>query len=158
MQVDLGSSVATNQVVLKLPTTNWGARIQTPHRPRATWPSLNPPARSGSPGPRPTDNVGVTGYDGYATGQLRTSLAGTVLTYTDDQPASASISHFIRPKDAAGNQSAKSNTVTRNGSSGARQQPGARQADHRVRVRAHLCRDQGHRPRRTGKAKPTRPR
>ena len=29
VQVDLGSSVATNQVVLKLPTANWGARDQT---------------------------------------------------------------------------------------------------------------------------------
>ena len=29
VQVDLGSSVATNQVVLKLPTVNWGARNET---------------------------------------------------------------------------------------------------------------------------------
>ena len=29
VQVDLGSSVATNQVVLKLPTANWGARNET---------------------------------------------------------------------------------------------------------------------------------
>src|SRR5688500_18512911 len=29
VQVDLGASVATNQVVLKLPTANWGARDQT---------------------------------------------------------------------------------------------------------------------------------
>jgi len=29
VQVDLGSSVATNQGVLKLPTDNWGARTQT---------------------------------------------------------------------------------------------------------------------------------
>ncbi|NUR98484.1 MAG: discoidin domain-containing protein, partial [Kribbellaceae bacterium] len=29
VQVDLGSTVATNQVVLKLPTANWGARDET---------------------------------------------------------------------------------------------------------------------------------
>ena len=33
-----------------------------------------------------TDNVGVTGYDVYANGALRTSVAGNVLTYTDSQP------------------------------------------------------------------------
>ena len=29
VQVDLGSSVSTNQVVLKLPTAGWGSRNQT---------------------------------------------------------------------------------------------------------------------------------
>jgi len=65
-----------------------------------------------------TDNVGVTGYDVYANGQLRTSVAGNVLTYTDNQPANVSIAYYVRAKDAAGNQSANSNTVTRNGSGG----------------------------------------
>lgn len=38
------------------------------------------------------DNTGVTGYDVYANGQLRGSVAGDVLTYTDNQllPARAS--------------------------------------------------------------------
>ncbi|HEY3472791.1 MAG TPA: discoidin domain-containing protein, partial [Amycolatopsis sp.] len=62
-----------------------------------------------------TDNTGVTGYDVYANNQLRGSVGGTVLTYTDSQPDGASVSYFVRAKDAAGNQSANSNTVTRPG-------------------------------------------
>ncbi|MER6827781.1 CARDB domain-containing protein [Streptosporangium sp. NPDC000563] len=61
-----------------------------------------------------TDNVGVTGYDVYADNQLRGSV-GNVLTYTDNQPASATVTYFVRAKDAAGNQSANSNSVTREG-------------------------------------------
>ncbi|MGY4770978.1 discoidin domain-containing protein [Kribbella sp. CWNU-51] len=190
VQVDLGSSVATNQVVLKLPTANWGARNETLAvqgstdgqnftdlsasasrafnppgntvtidygtataryvRIRITdntgWPAgqlseleVYGPATGDTQAPTApgnlaftepgtgqirltwnasTDNVGVTGYDVYANGQLRTSVAGTVLTYTDNQPGSASITYYVRAKDAAGNQSPNSNTVTRNGSSG----------------------------------------
>ena len=161
VQVDLGSSVATNQVVLKLPTAT-GVPATRPSRSRAaptgrTSPTssasasraFNPPsntvtidygtataryvriritANTGWPagqlselevyGPATgdtqaptapgnlaftepgtgqirltwtasTDNVGVTGYDVYANGALRTSVAGTVLTYTDNQPDSA---------------------------------------------------------------------
>ncbi|BCL18025.1 discoidin domain-containing protein [Micromonospora sagamiensis] len=65
-----------------------------------------------------TDNVGVTGYDVYANGVLRTSVSGTTLTYTDTQPTSATVSYHVRAKDAAGNQSANSNTVTRTGDTG----------------------------------------
>ncbi len=72
-----------------------------------------------------TDNVGVTGYDVYANGSLRASVSGTTLTYTDTQPASATVSYFVRAKDAAGNVSANSNTVTRTGSSGDTQAPTA---------------------------------
>ncbi|MEU7894541.1 discoidin domain-containing protein [Nonomuraea sp. NPDC049152] len=64
------------------------------------------------------DNVGVTGYDIYANNALRGSVAGNVLTYTDNQPASATVSYHVKAKDAAGNQSAGSNTVTRTGSGG----------------------------------------
>ncbi|WP_433342704.1 discoidin domain-containing protein [Micromonospora sp. CA-111912] len=63
-----------------------------------------------------TDNVGVTGYDVYANNALRGSVAGNVLTYTDNQPAGATVSYHVRARDAAGNQSANSNTVTRTGS------------------------------------------
>ncbi|MEV5716586.1 CARDB domain-containing protein [Amycolatopsis mediterranei] len=62
-----------------------------------------------------TDNTGVAGYDVYANNQLRGSVAGSVLTYTDAQPDGATVSYFVRAKDAAGNQSADSNTVTRTG-------------------------------------------
>ena len=72
-----------------------------------------------------TDNVGVTGYDIYANNTLRSSVAGNVLTYTDNQPASATVSYFVRAKDAAGNQSANSNSVTRTGSSSDTQAPTA---------------------------------
>ncbi|MGI5215549.1 discoidin domain-containing protein [Plantactinospora sp. CA-290183] len=62
-----------------------------------------------------SDNVGVTGYDVYTNGTLRANL-GTVLTYTDTQPTSATVSYQVRARDAAGNVSANSNTVTRTGS------------------------------------------
>ena len=62
-----------------------------------------------------TDNVGVTAYDIYANNTLRTSVAGNVLTYTDTQPDSVTVAYYVRARDAAGNQSANSNTVTRTG-------------------------------------------
>ncbi|TNH30779.1 glycosyl hydrolase [Micromonospora orduensis] len=62
-----------------------------------------------------TDNVGVTGYDVYANGALRGSVSGSTVTYTDSQPDSATVSYYVRARDAAGNQSANSNTVTRTG-------------------------------------------
>ncbi|WP_345485108.1 CARDB domain-containing protein, partial [Planotetraspora phitsanulokensis] len=65
-----------------------------------------------------TDDVGVTGYDVYANGALRASVAGNVLTYTDTQPTTATVSYTVRAKDASGKQSADSNTVTRTGSGG----------------------------------------
>jgi hypothetical protein len=190
VQVDLGSSVSTNQLVLKLPTAGWGSRNQTlvvqgstdgtnftdlsPSASRAFdnpantatidygtatarylrihitantgWPAgqlselevygpvtgdTQAPTAPGNlaftePGTgqirltwtASTDNVGVTGYDIYANNQLRTSVAGTATTYTDTQPASTSVTYFVRAKDAAGNQSPNSNSVTRGGSSG----------------------------------------
>ncbi|MFF9624520.1 discoidin domain-containing protein [Streptomyces griseosporeus] len=65
-----------------------------------------------------TDNVGVTAYDVYANNTLRGSVAGDVTTYTDTQPATSTVTYSVRAKDAAGNQSAPSNSVTRNGSGG----------------------------------------
>ncbi|MEU8762416.1 discoidin domain-containing protein [Streptomyces sp. NPDC048659] len=65
-----------------------------------------------------TDNTGVTGYDVYANNVLRASVAGNVTTYTDTQPASATVTYTVRAKDAAGNQSGASNGVTRNGTGG----------------------------------------
>ncbi|MEU0095543.1 discoidin domain-containing protein [Kribbella sp. NPDC006257] len=190
VQVDLGSSVSTNQVVLKLPTSGWGSRNQTLavqgstdgqnfndlsasasrafNTPNNTatidygasttryirilitantgWPAgqlseleVYGPATGDTQAPTApgslaytepaagqirltwnasTDNVGVTGYDVYANGALRTSVAGNVLTYTDTQPASTAVSYYVRAKDAAGNQSPNSNTVTRPGSGG----------------------------------------
>ncbi len=65
-----------------------------------------------------SDNVGVTGYDIYANGALRASVAGNVLTYTDSQPATATVSYYVKAKDSAGNVSQASSTVTRTGSGG----------------------------------------
>jgi hypothetical protein len=65
-----------------------------------------------------TDNIGVTGYDIYANNALRGSVAGNVLNYTDNQPGTATVSYYVRAKDAAGNQSSPSNTVTRTGTGG----------------------------------------
>ncbi|WP_449657787.1 discoidin domain-containing protein [Streptomyces melanogenes] len=72
-----------------------------------------------------TDNTGVTGYDVYANGELRTSVAGNTTAYTDTQPTGATVSYYVRAKDAAGNQSADSNTVTRKGDTGDTQAPTA---------------------------------
>ncbi|WP_229812639.1 discoidin domain-containing protein [Lentzea flava] len=63
-----------------------------------------------------TDNVGVTGYDVYANGSLRTTVTGT--TYTDGQPDGLRVTYHVIAKDAAGNQSPASNSVTREGATG----------------------------------------
>lgn len=65
-----------------------------------------------------SDNVGVSGYDIYANNALRDSVAGTATTFTDTQPATSTVTYYVRAKDAAGNQSGNSNSVTRNGSGG----------------------------------------
>jgi CARDB/F5/8 type C domain len=198
LQVDLGSSVSINKVVLKLPTSGWPARTETLAVQGSTTGSgftdivasagynfdpnsgstvtinfnntttryvrLNITANTGWPagqisefevyGPSTgdtqaptapgnlaftepqtgqirltwtasTDNVGVTGYDIYANGTLLSSVGGTVLTYTDTQPLTATVTYFVRAHDAAGNQSANSNSVTRNGQGGDTQAPTA---------------------------------
>ncbi|MFD6348350.1 discoidin domain-containing protein [Streptomyces roseolus] len=63
-----------------------------------------------------SDDTGVTGYDVYANNTLLTSVAGNATTYTDNRPAGQTVTYHVRAKDAAGNQSANSNAVTRNGS------------------------------------------
>ncbi|MFF0865725.1 discoidin domain-containing protein [Nonomuraea sp. NPDC003560] len=186
IQVDLGSAVSVNEVVLKLPST-WESRTQTltvqggtegsplttlsasavrTFAPAATitftaatvryvrvtvtantgWPAAQisefevrgpgsgdtqaPSAPGGLAFTEPvagqirltwtaaTDNVGVTGYDVYANNALRGSVAGNVLTYTDAQPGTLTVSYQVKARDAAGNQSPASNTVTRTGSGG----------------------------------------
>ncbi|MFF4192169.1 discoidin domain-containing protein [Nonomuraea sp. NPDC001831] len=186
IQVDLGSAVSVNEVVLKLPST-WEPRTQTltvqggtegsplttlsasavrTFAPAATitftaatvryvrvtvtantgWPAAQvsefevrgpgsgdtqpPSAPGGLAYTEPvagqirltwtaaTDNVGVTGYDVYANNALRGSVAGNVLTYTDAQPTTLTVSYQVKARDAAGNQSPASNTVTRAGSGG----------------------------------------
>ncbi|MDQ0585269.1 discoidin domain-containing protein [Streptomyces rishiriensis] len=72
-----------------------------------------------------TDNTAVTGYDVYADNTLLTSVAGNVTTYTDTRPASATVSYFVRAKDAAGNVSGNSDTVVRRGATGDTQAPTA---------------------------------
>ncbi|MFJ6463396.1 discoidin domain-containing protein [Streptomyces sp. NPDC091387] len=72
-----------------------------------------------------TDDTAVTGYDIYANNTLLTSVAGNVTTFTDTRPAGATVSYYVRAKDAAGNTSANSNTVTRTGDSGDTQAPTA---------------------------------
>ncbi|TDD80816.1 glycosyl hydrolase [Actinomadura darangshiensis] len=191
IQVDLGASVDTNKVVLKLPAANWGTRTQTLSvqgstdgttfgdlagsggrvfdpaerntvtvtyaskltrylRVRITantgWPAgqlseleiygpatgdqTAPAAPSGLAFSEPSagkikltwnaasDAVGVAGYDIYANGEKRASVAGDVLTYTDGQPDTATVSYYVRARDAAGNVSPNSNVVTRQGEGG----------------------------------------
>ncbi|WP_027346817.1 DUF4832 domain-containing protein [Hamadaea tsunoensis] len=59
-----------------------------------------------------TDNVGVTGYDLYRNGTKITTVTG--LTFTDSGLAPGGYAYTVRAKDAAGNVSAVSNTVTVN--------------------------------------------
>ncbi|MCF3962372.1 galactose-binding domain-containing protein [Streptomyces fuscigenes] len=72
-----------------------------------------------------TDDVGVTGYDIYRNNQLVSSVAGNVTTYTESQPTSATVTYFVRARDAAGNVSGNSNSVTRTGDTGDTQAPTA---------------------------------
>ncbi|NEE10299.1 hypothetical protein G3M58_28095, partial [Streptomyces sp. SID7499] len=72
-----------------------------------------------------TDDKGVAGYDVYANNALLTSVAGDVTTYTDTRPAGQGVSYFVRARDAAGNVSADSDTVTRDGDTGDTQAPTA---------------------------------
>jgi chitodextrinase len=58
-----------------------------------------------------TDNVGVTGYDVYRDGSLIASVTGTNYT-ANGLTASTTYSFFVRAKDAAGNISSNSNTVS----------------------------------------------
>ncbi|MFL6078253.1 MAG: discoidin domain-containing protein, partial [Mycobacteriales bacterium] len=197
IQVDLGSSVSVDKLVLKLPTGGWGARTETLSVQASTdnanfativasagyafdgtantvtvnlsatttrYVRLNITANTGWPagqlsefevyGPTsgdtqpPTapanlaytqpqsgqiklawnaasDNVGVTGYDIYLNGSLLTSVPSSALTYTDTEPDSLTATYFVRAHDAAGNQSANSNSVTRAGQSGDTQAPTA---------------------------------
>ncbi|MER7175004.1 discoidin domain-containing protein [Streptomyces mesophilus] len=72
-----------------------------------------------------TDNTGVSAYDVYANGELRTTVEGSVRTYTDTQPANATVTYYVRARDAAGNTSPNSNSVTRKADSGDTQAPTA---------------------------------
>ncbi|MEP6931400.1 MAG: endonuclease [Flavobacterium sp.] len=58
-----------------------------------------------------TDNTGVTGYDVYANSTLKTTVSGTTATITG-LTASTSYSIYVKAKDAAGNASASSNTIS----------------------------------------------
>ncbi|MFB7511180.1 discoidin domain-containing protein, partial [Streptomyces broussonetiae] len=65
-----------------------------------------------------TDNVGVTAYDVYRNGALAGTVGGTTLTWTDNQPGTATVSYYVKARDAAGNVSPAGNTVTRDGTGG----------------------------------------
>lgn len=58
-----------------------------------------------------TDNVAVTGYDVYANSVLKTTVSGTNATITG-LTASTAYSIYVKAKDAAGNTSASSNTIS----------------------------------------------
>ncbi len=58
-----------------------------------------------------TDNVAVTGYDIYANSVLKTTVSGLTATITG-LIASTSYSIYAKAKDAAGNTSASSNTIS----------------------------------------------
>ena len=58
-----------------------------------------------------TDNVAVAGYDVYQNGTLRTSVTTTTLAVTGLTAATAN-TFYVKAKDASGNLSAASNTLT----------------------------------------------
>jgi len=58
-----------------------------------------------------TDNVAVTGYDVYANSVLKTTVSSTTATITG-LSASTAYSIYVKAKDAAGNTSASSNTIS----------------------------------------------
>lgn len=58
-----------------------------------------------------TDNVGVNGYDVYVDGSIEGSTSGITYTLSNLSP-STSYNVYVKAKDAAGNVSAASNTVT----------------------------------------------
>ncbi|WP_158729437.1 MULTISPECIES: endonuclease [unclassified Flavobacterium] len=58
-----------------------------------------------------TDNIGVTGYNVYVNGVLRTTVT-TLNTVVSSLTAATSYAFTVRAKDAAGNLSGVSNTVT----------------------------------------------
>ncbi|TVX99881.1 fibronectin type III domain-containing protein [Cohnella terricola] len=73
-----------------------------------------------------TDNVGVTGYDVYRGSTIAGSVSGSTLTFTNTGlSAGTNYSFTVRAKDAAGNVSAASNSVsaTTNSSGGGDTQP-----------------------------------
>ncbi|MCG2612609.1 T9SS type A sorting domain-containing protein, partial [Flavobacterium sp. SM15] len=57
-----------------------------------------------------TDNVGVTGYDVYQNGVLKTTTTATTLAVAG-LSASTTYNFYVKAKDAAGNASSASNTV-----------------------------------------------
>lgn len=58
-----------------------------------------------------TDNVGVTGYDVYANGVLKATVA-TTSTTVQNLASSTTYNFYVVAKDAAGNLSGQSNTAT----------------------------------------------
>jgi endonuclease I len=58
-----------------------------------------------------TDNAAVTGYDVYANSTYKTTVSGTTATITG-LTASTAYSIYVKAKDAAGNTSASSNTIS----------------------------------------------
>ncbi|MGI5238374.1 discoidin domain-containing protein [Dactylosporangium sp. CA-139066] len=62
-----------------------------------------------------TSAQGIASYLVYANGTVRATVGGSVLTYTDTQPVSSTVTYWVRAQDPAGNQSADSNHVTRTG-------------------------------------------
>jgi len=58
-----------------------------------------------------TDNVGVTGYDIYSNGSLLGTVTGTSANVTG-LTASTTYQFYVKAKDAAGNVSAASNTIS----------------------------------------------
>lgn len=94
----------------------WGTQVADTQAPTAAT-NLTVTATTGSTAnlswTAATDNIGVTAYDIYVDGVLKTTVSGTATTATvSGLAANTTYSFYIIAKDAAGNVSPQSNTAT----------------------------------------------
>nr|WP_107080141.1 discoidin domain-containing protein [Streptomyces sp. NBRC 109706] len=88
---------------------------EAPGAPGSLTSALAEPGQVGLSWSAAEDDTGVVGYEIYADGVLRTTVSGEATSYTDTQPADATVSYTVRALDAAGNRSADSDAVTHEG-------------------------------------------
>lgn len=93
-----GGQAPTNDTQAPTTVTNLAVSEKTSNSVSLTWNAA-------------TDNVGVTSYDIYMNGSLKTNITSTSATITSLNP-STNYSFYVKAKDAAGNASTNSSTVS----------------------------------------------
>ncbi|MES2811807.1 MAG: endonuclease [Bacteroidota bacterium] len=92
------------------PTTSAPADTTAPSAPTSLASSNITPSSLTLTWTASTDNVGVTGYDVYMDGSLKTSVTGSTASITG-LTASTTYAFYVKAKDAAGNNSVASSTI-----------------------------------------------